>query len=324
MSQRQSAPVFIQLGLPKTATTTIRFNLFARHSQVYYLGKFLGGGFPQAVRSALVDKSGEIKMFDEGDIHQASINEQLVYASENHLKPVLAEEGLAAGFLWNKRRQARLFQNSFGNCKAILFIREPTSFLKSFYVQMLRNFNQGSPGKDPYWMCLLGKPPRYFDINQWMTLASYIGGVPQGYIRYADTATAYANVFGIENVRIFIFEEFIRHPKAFIQSLCEFIGIDETEGFELICKKRSNERLTTAYIENIHNTERSSVLRKAYRKASQEERRRLLIPENFDGERINPVLSKKWVDKIDRLSRKQNRRLAANWNLPVEDYGYKI
>jgi hypothetical protein len=248
----------------------------------------------------------------------------LAYASENHLKPVLAQEGLAGGFLWNKRRQARLFQNSFGNCKAILFVREPISFLKSFYVQMLRNFNQGSPGKDPRWMYLLGKPPRYFDINQWMTWAWYIGGVPQSYIRYADTATAYANVFGIENVRIFIFEEFIRHPKVFIQSLCEFIGIDETEGFELIREKRSNERLTTAYIDNIHNTERLPVLRKAYRKASQEERRRLLIPENIDGEKINPLLSQKWLDKIDRLSRKQNRRLAVDWNLPVEDYGYKI
>ena len=34
--------------------------------------------------------------------------------------------------------------------------------------------------------------------------------------------------------------------------------------------------------------------------------------------------SQKWLDKIDRLSRKQNRRLVADWNLPVEDYGYKI
>jgi len=324
MSQKQSTPVFIQLGLPKTATTTIRFNLFARHSQVYYLGKFLGGGFPAAVRPVLVDKFVPIKTFDEGDIHQASINEQLAYAAENHLKPVLAQEGLAGGFLRSKRRQASLFKDNFGSCKAILFVREQTSFLKSFYVQMLRNFNQGSAGKDPRWMYLLGKPPRYFDINQWMTWAWHIGGVPQGYIRYADTAAAYASVFGMENVRIFIFEQFVQQPEVFVRSLCEFIGIDETEAFELMRAKRSNVRLTTAYIENVQNTERSATLKKAFRQASQEERRRLLIPERSDGERINPVFSPKWLDKIDKLSRKQNRRLAANWNLPVKDFGYKI
>lgn len=324
MSQIRTAPVFVHLGLPKTATTTIRFNLFAKHSQVHYLGKFIGGGFPASVRPALANMFGQTRSFDSGDIRLASIEDQLVYAATHHLRPVLAQESLAGGMLYKKKRQAKLFKKSFGDCKALLFVREPTSFLKSFYVQMLRNFNQGTPGRGLKWARLMGKPPRYFDINQWMSQAWYISRMPQGYIRYADTARAYANVLGKGNVKILVFEQFVRQPDKFIHELCDYIGIDAEESLKLIHEKRSNKRLTTAYIENIQNAERSPLLKKQFIEASQEERKKMLIPDNFDGERINPEFSQKWQKKIEKLSLKQNRRLVRDWNLPLGDYGYKV
>ena len=93
---------------------------------------------------------------------------------------------------------------------------------------------------------------------------------------------------------------------------------------KLIHEKRSNIRLTTAYIENIQNAERSPLLKKQFIEASQEERKKMLIPDNFDGERINPEFSHKWQRKIEKLSLKQNRRLVLDWNLPLGDYGYKV
>ncbi len=328
MSPENKSPVFIHLGLPKTATTLIRFNLFAKHSQIHYLGKFIGGGFPKAICPAVLSNlsnSTQVKSFDKGSIYQASIKKQLAYAEKNDLKPVLAQESLAGGRLQRKSRQAELFRSHFGYCKAILFVREPTSFLKSFYVQMLRNHNLGSTdGALQRMINLRAAPPQYFDVNSWMSRAWHITRKPQSYIRYADTAKAYADIFGRENVQIFIFEQFIREPKVFIQGLCDFIGIDKNEAFDLIREKRSNVRLTTAFIENIKRFEQTPHLRKEFLKASQEGRKKLLLPDSSQGEKINPVFSDKWLRKIDNLSRKQNQQLVKEWNLPIEKFGYKV
>lgn len=287
------------------------------------MGKFIGGGFTAAVRPALLGRHALVKTFDTDDIRQAPLDKQLAYAAAGNRIPILAQEGLSEGFMFRKKRQAKSFKQHFGQCKAILFIREPVSFLKSFYVQMLRNFNQNSRDQHPRWMLPLGRPPRYFDINQWMTWAWYGGHVPQGYLRYADTALTYAREFGPENVRIFLFEQFVKQPEVFIEDLCDFIGIDAEESMALIREKKSNARLTQDYIDNIKKTAETPELKKAFRNATWEERQKLLIPGNFDGQRINPELSKKWLDKIDRLGRVQNRRIVKHWNLPVEDFGYK-
>jgi hypothetical protein len=312
------------LGLPKTASTSIRFNLFAKHSQVHYLGKFLGGEFPAAIRPVILERwTIQPKEFAPDDIHAQGAKKQLSYAIKNNLTPVLSFESLSGGPLWKKKLQARRFKAFFGECKIILVVREPGSFLKSFYVQMLRNFQEKPSGQRPGWMRRLGIPPRYFDINEWMQAIWRRANSPKNYISYADTAEIYANVFGRENVKIFIFEEFLRNPKAFITKLCDHIGIDPEEGFALVDGKRSNERLTASYIDRLREVERSEHLTKQFREVSPNERRNMLGAEDQPGEKINPQLSEKWLRKINAVGDKQNRRLVKEWGLPLTDYGYR-
>jgi hypothetical protein len=317
-------PTFIHLGLPKTASTSIRFNLFAKHSQIHYLGKFIGGELPPAIRPIILERwTIQPKTFTPDDIHAKGIKEQLAYATKNNLTPVLSMESLAGGPRWKKKLQARRFKAFFGNCQVILFVREPNSFLKSFYVQMLRNFQERPSGQRPGWMNPLGNPPRCFDINEWMQVVWGRKNSPKNYITYAGTAKIYANVFGKENVKIFIFEEFIRNPEAFITKLCDTIGINPEEGFALVEGKRSNERLTTDYILRLQKIEQSELLTEQFLKASQNERRQMLGSENQPGEKINPQLSEKWLRKINAVGDKQNRYLVKEWGLPLADYGYR-
>jgi hypothetical protein len=318
-------PTFIHLGLPKTASTSIRFNLFAKHSQVYYLGKFIGGELPAAIRPVILNKwMIKTKNFDADDIHADGVREQLAYAAKNNLTPVLSSESLSGGPLWKKRMQAERFKKFFGECQILLFVREPGSFLKSFYVQMLRNFNQDECGPRPLWMRAIGNPPRYFDINEWMQAAWESMNTPKNFLSCADTANIYANVFGKENVKVFIFEELVRNPESFITKLCSHIGVDPKEGFDLVNGKRSNERLTTDYILRLQEIEQSESLTKQFRKASLNERQLMLGSEDQPGEKINPQISAEWLKKINDVSDKQNRSLVKEWDLPLADYGYRI
>ena len=309
---------FIHLGLPKTASTSLRFNLFAKHSQVHYLGKHIGGTLSEEVQPAI---------FHGGSLRQALLKRQRPARIElytNGKTPVLSLENLSGGPLWRKRLQARRFQQALGPCQILLVIREPVSFLKSFYVQMLRNFQEQLPGHRPIWMNSIGEAPHVFGFDEW--LKKTWGGLasPKNYISYADTARAYAAVFGEENVHLFLFEELVHQPEAFIARLSRLLQIDPEESATLLQKRRSNERLTTDYIDRIRAVERSGKLADEFRNATPEERRKILNCRDMVGEKIDPQISEKWIQAIHRLAQKQNRQLLKHWDLPLAEYGYKI
>jgi len=314
----------IHLGLPKTATTCFQTHLFANHSQIHCFGKYPGmGTVSPTVRPALLSNFERIVEFDSDDIRMASIEKQLAHAMENSLTPVLSKEGLAGGSIEKKQEQARSFVKHFGPCKAIFLIREPSSFIKSFYVQMLKGFHKDRAVK-PDWMIALGKPPRYFDINEWLETAWDSNNSPRNFLSYADTAEAYASVFGQENVLIYLFEEFVQNPAQFVTKLCHDLNIDAEEGFRLIDGKRANDRITTDYTERIKTLEKSPLRSFLFRKSSAEKKWKLLNSGTSSGEKIDPQISASWLKQIHAVSENQNRRLVNEWGIPLADYGYRV
>jgi len=324
LNQFMKTPVtFIHLGLPKTATSCLQMHLFRNHSQVHYFGKFKPGGLPASVRPVLLTGHCKIRELEPGDVRETDIQNQLVYAAENNLTPVLSEEGLACGWVWKKMIQARMLKKAFGNCQILFLIREPVSFVRSYYTQMLKDFHRKKSMKES-WVKPLGPPPHYFDINEWMSAAWVSLNPPSQFLRTADTARIYAKVFGKENVQLFLFEEFVQNPETFITGLCDHLGIDPKEGFDLIDGKRANDGITTGYIRRLQEIEQSEDLARQFRNARPKERKQMLNPADPSGEKFQPKLSGKWLKKINALGDKQNRLLAANWNLPLADFGYRL
>jgi hypothetical protein len=329
-------PVFIHLGLPKTATTTLQRHLFEQHSQIYYLGKYAGYGFTSAVQPFMPDDFVDAlaSKFEPGNIHLQSLETQLAYAVKNNLRPLLSRESLAAGTVQKKTTQALLFKQAFNHCKVILFVREPESFIKSRYLEMLKAF-QKQLNERTSWMQKLGEPPHYFDIDEWLSLALrssepikqdllYMDNSPVHYLCYADTADIYAEVFGRENIKIFIFEEFVRSPKTLITKLCDYMGIDAEEGFNLVDGKRENDRITTGYIDRLKAIEASSVETLKFRASEPRQRTKMLKLAEDQGQKIIPELTDVWRDKIHAVGDAQNRRLVSEWGLPLADYGYRV
>jgi len=311
----------IHLGMPKTATTAFQNLLFARHSQVHYLGKFAEKDVPKPVHTALLMRQRRPKPVEYDGILSADLGDQLAYCDEHDLKPVLSKEGLSNGSYLRKFQQALLFRRKFGKCKIIFFIREPVSFTQSFYAEMLKSFQLRTRKRG--WMLALPPAPYYFDINQYMELAAQPGKVLMQYLKVADTASVYARIFGRKNVKIYIFEEFSRQPEKTILTLCRDIGIDSAEALELMGQKRANDRITTGYVQRLKEIQASSELTRIFQEMNPKQRREMLQPSNT-GEKISPQLSPKWINIIENLGIKQNRRLVKDWNLPLEDYGYPL
>ena len=316
-------PTTIHLGLPKTATTCLQRHLFAKHSQVHYFGKFQGGKVLAALRPAVLAHPNKFKEPEAEGIYSTNLPNQLRHCAENNLFPVLSREGMAGGSLGRKRLQARLFKHSFGACKIILFIREPVSFFTSYYAEMLKSLQTRRDDSRTGWMKKIPAAPHYFDINEWMSFCWNARRSPKQYISYADTAQIYAKVFGEENIKLFLFEEFIQNPKLITTELCQFIGIDPEEGIQLVCEKRENERITTDYICRLKQIESTPELKTSFQAVRSKKRKQMLNPADFSGEKFQPELSEYWLKKINGVGDRQNQRLMKQRGLPLSEYGYR-
>lgn len=311
----------IHLGMPKTATTTLQNHLFAQHSQVHYLGKFAKGRMPKSMNPALLASKRDATPIELGDIRDASISEQLAYADKHDLRPVMSREGLSHGLGTKKFQQALLFKSKFGDCKIILFIREPVSFVRSYYAEMLKAYQTRVNKKG--WMALLPPAPHYFDINEYLAVAAKPRGPLMTFLSVADTAQIYSWVFGRTNVKIYLFEAFCNDMEKTSIALCNDIGIDSKEALELMGQKRANTRISTGYIHRLQEIEASGKLAGQFQQKNSKDRLQMLSPD-ISGEKIDPQPSKEWIKKIELHSVRQNRRLVKKWGLPLADYGYLV
>ncbi len=315
---------FIHLGMPKTATTSLQVNLFCNHSQIHFFGKFSGGRPVSCIDQDLQDIFCGVGQPDIGKDLQAKVEYQLAHAVQNNLVPVLSKETLAKGDARTKLQEAESLYKTFGSCQAFLCVREPISFMKSFYTQSLKSFHRGWRRPRPGWMAEMGTPPYYFDINEWMRVRWDSLDSPRQILAVADTAEIYARVFGKDKVKILIFEEFVRDPDLFIRQLCGYLKIDAEEGIRLLKDRRANEGITIGYIQQIKAVEKSFIKKTVFRNANGRIKLKMLDPKTRRGEKFRPELSDEWVEIINDFSRKQSRRLVSDWGLPLDDYGYQL
>ncbi len=321
---KTARPTTIHIGLPKTATTCFQSHLFTHHPQIHYFGKYADDSVPEFVRPAFAAKFCATKIFPSGDIREADIPTQLTYAAENNLTPVLSKEGLSGGEPNRKQQQAELFKRVFGECRIILFLREPVSFCKSWYAEMLKAFQTRPRTNHPDWAGNFPPAPHYFTPDEWINACWERKCSPQHFFSYADTAEIYANVFGRENIRFFVFEEFQKKPEGFIEKLCTYLHVDAQAGIELLDGKRANDRITTDYVEQIKKIGASRLRKFFFQRSGQESQLKQLSPKQLSGEKFNPEFSAEWLNKINEVAREQNRRITRDWKLPLADYGYQL
>jgi hypothetical protein len=320
--------------MPKTATTCIQAHLFGQHSEIEYLGKYPRMGSRtrrplapavQAMKEQLVE-SGRPKLNNEC---RRKIAERVAHAMAEGRIPVWSREGHTAGGRKKKQVEAQFFQSVFGRCKVIIFLRRPNKFVESMYLQNLKGYQKRKP-RTPVWASHLGPPPRYISIENWLEANwSHNRKALIGHMLCADTADAYAGVFGRDNVRIFVFEQFVENPETVIRKMCQFMGIDGEEGVRLMEDKRANDRWTVEQIERLKALEKSPEDARVYREGDRSVRWQFLGLDEYGRPRQNAskaraVVPSDWLERILQVVRDDHRRLVENWGLPLEQYGYSL
>jgi hypothetical protein len=144
-----------------------------------------------------------------------------------------------------------------------------------------------------------------------------------GQYRFHTVAKSFAAAYGRENIAIFPFEDMKADAKDFARRICGFIGVDPEKGAELIAGERRNRRVSQRYLAY-------SKLRKAlglYIPIGQ------LVPEamrrRFNdfvtaGSEARVEFPANFVAEMEDQFRDDNRKLARDWGIPVEKYGYPV
>ncbi|HZS55555.1 MAG TPA: sulfotransferase [Bryobacteraceae bacterium] len=141
--------------------------------------------------------------------------------------------------------------------------------------------------------------------------------------RYHAFAKAYADVFGRENVGIFMLEELATDVESFARKLCNFIGIDGDEGSRLLRNKRLHSRTSQR---GLAYAKLRSVVGRNIHLGVYAPKILVQVFSNFlsRGKPVAVELPRDWIEHLKSFYRTENARLAAEWGLPLQEYGYPL
>lgn len=301
-----SAQLCIHIGFPKTATTTFQQHVFPLHPDIDYVGKFIPGfgyrtdtlattvGGLIACDSTVFD--GVTALRDEiATMARASTRRLLLLSSESFVQEQATDRGLVA---------ARLFE-AFGPCRILITIREQLSIIRSFFTM------HGQYGQ---YLFLAKDEEEPFDLPlsmvDWLKFALRLPdrNFPST-IRYVDIIDCYCGLFGRDNVGLFVYEELVRDPVAYVRRMANFLDVDSAEMLQLQAGRhehRSRPRMTPIM-----------PMPRRLLKWLASPFRTSLAPAAPSTEIPEP-----WLSLLSDQYRPGNRRLAESYGLPLERYGY--
>jgi len=321
----------LHIGLPKTATTWLQTFLFPDHDQIFYLGSYSGPRFPR--RSGLDHcRNEEIRqvirpLVYEGIEDAGLASSRRAFAAhvrpaiERGLVPLYSLESLSIDAPVRRRLRAENLRAVFGKARIVVVLRRPVDLIESSYFQILRRENfRGLYGR--LWP--IHSPLRYFGVDEWIT-EERDREIPP-HLEYAEVLDLYADLFGRENLHVFLYEELSADPERYLRRLCDVIGIDADQGVRLALGRRVNERWTVPQIERLRRITASVSLSRLFARSNAILRLRILGMNRGHpftrAPRATVEIAPHWRRWIEDRTREGNRRLARDWHLPVVEHSY--
>lgn len=323
----QTEPVsLIHIGLPKTATTMLQRHLFAKHSQIYFLG--ISDVMGERYRRCRDAKTLSI-MFDAVWKEPSKPNVELCrkryqeiqcIASDNQQSPLFSLETLSLNTRgWREIRASNL-RKILGRSKIVMAVRHPVELIRSVYSQYIkRELIFAAPGK----------AARLLDINQWINKGFKKSHTPPTcHLDYARTIQTYANQFGKKAVYVAVFEDLKEDSSNFIRNLCRFLDIDSQEGLDLTAQKSANVRLSSANMEALRSIRRSPLRAIRFRYSKPMQRMRMIgmseTDDVGDADKTAEQIDKDLIAAVEDMTREGNRLLVEEWGLALERHKYPL
>lgn len=288
----------IHIGWPKTGTTTLQRHFFDKHPGIENLGRPY-----RDLRLAAMSR--HIVHDDEADFDgpacRATFGE-LIAPRLGGRKAVLLSDELFPHYQGADRALiAQRLRSIFGNSKIIITIRHQLDLVASFYIHSC-------------------KPGKFYNVEEWLRRHKN-DYLPT--LKFFDLAKIYADLFGFENVGVFLFEDMRRDPAKFSRNIASFIGVDQDIGAHLLEGEhehlRKSERMVhyarfrTIFLPHVE-------LSRFVPNFAREACRRVLA----QGSRATAEISEGWQAYLRDLYAPSNRNLAQSFGLALAEYGYPL
>lgn len=319
----------IHIGMPKTATKTLQWRLFSRHSEIFYLGRFDGPSFRKQYRELDACRTRQVQElmqdiaytgFRSPDFDRCRnlVAEILEPASKQHLVPVWSWESYSTDIAANRRIRAKNLKQVFGDANIIITIRHPVDLLESAFLQQLKRDNVGPRANKRRGVF-------YCTIEQWLH-REWKREVAQ-HLDYANTIRFYLQIFGRNRLHVLLFEDLRRDSDSFFARVCDIMGVSSEEGLRLAAGERDNSGWTQAQIDMLRKIHGSWIDATRFRFARREQRRLMLgldrygVPE-ARGPRAQLGTPETWRRRVLDQTREGNEWLSEVFDLPLEARGY--
>ncbi|BFM20140.1 hypothetical protein [Gilvimarinus japonicus] len=316
-------PVFLHMGLPKTATTTLQETLFGQHPGICYLGKRNGWMAKKHCASEEVYRALRPilwRCWAPTNVVQAHSVLQAYSQAQGPEKPILGSwEALLIKPPVEFQYILREAQNVLGDVHVIATLRNPLKRLPSAYLHALRDCARH--GKHH----TIPKNRAFIPLDKWLAGPSWWRLTNDTRFDFGKNLRFAVEFLGRDKVGIFLLEDMIEDREAFFASILDFMGVDNA-GVELFEDRHLNPALTAAELEFLQTIEASEDERKRWFELSNRERRLSLkdVAKKGDGDKCKIVLSDAQRALIEARSRELNRWLVDTFDLDLARHGYPL
>jgi hypothetical protein len=314
-------PAAIHIGFPKTGTTTHQNHLFSKHSQILYLGKpYRDDPLQKEMHNLIKQESTTYQSSALRDYLDKLEIDEPDRGTKKKILVVSDEIMVSVSKVRDKGVVARRLQEVFAPfvpCKILITLRNQFEILKSTYISGCRLLTKTSvPGR---------YRGRFVGFEEWLEFSyENLDRSHMGNFIYLNTIDYYCKLFGRDNVRVLLFEEFIYNKAGYIKELSEFLDIGENEAMALIETAHDNERIDQARLDFEHLVgsrvpmgknrfiSRAASIFRFFHKISGKDGKAKV---GFPGY---------WTERLNAVYCEGNRKLAEQFNLPLETYNYPL
>jgi len=235
--------LIIHIGYPKTGTTSLQLNLFKElmvSGKIEYLNHlnkkvdFLGDIFCGKTLAYVMGMSSIRNFEDELNAFKKITNPVSVISNENL-------SFFCSGFSWayqsanaadNAKRISEVFSPYFDTIEVLMFVREQSSMIQSFYAQQYNH--------------IIAEEPKFVKVDKWMK-ANFIAKCPAEKLifDYNFIYNSFSNVLGVNNIKLFLFEDLKNNPSQIASTLSEVFGVERDFVLEAISESKQKNKTMT-------------------------------------------------------------------------------
>jgi hypothetical protein len=296
----------LHIGFPKTGTTTLQGALFARHPQIANLGEPNKGNTLalRALRRVWKSCSEDaLKQSRANEERSRGLWKEALAECPAGSVPVFSKETLTLPDFYKSADDDRLpnaLYSVIGPARIVMVARHQIRMIESLYLYH-------------------AKGSRYEPLEPWLRANDSAFEL----FHFNKVADTYAKVFGKENVALFLLEELQADPSDFARRICGFIGVDPEPGAALVSGERRNVRVSEKYY-NYAKLRKRLGLNIPLGRFAPPFIRELFKTTVMGGRTAKIKLPPAWAERLEDRYRGDNRRLADDWNLPLERFGYPL